>query len=722
MTQIMAVELGLKEIGAAAVEASLKKLGRTMNQTADDARNTDNALGGLAAAGKKLIAGLAVGAVFKKFIDATSEAEFAQAQLRAGLESTGYASGQTLKSLNEHAEALSRLSTFDDDAIAGAQKILLTFTQIGGDVFPEATKAVVDLATKMEGDLQGAAIQIGKALQDPENGITALSKAGVSFSASQKEVIKRFVETNRLADAQKMVLRELGVEFGGSAEAARKTLGGAIQGLKHDFDNLFEIDTRNTAGIVRAINAISELIAPLSEKVNQAVSGLQGLWTWFKSTSEIAGTAVERAGRTAVTIATNVGGAVTAVGAMPFGKSGEVTTWLDNFNRQANATDRRLADSQEAWRDWRYAVLGELNLVKEGAAQPGATPTPPPPPRGRRDNAGGDNKGKTRNQLLVEYNAILDYNRRDIEALSGIEKTLTAQLERGNISLQQKINLTGELHRVQALLVNEEGQRPVFAPRAQTEALRSVQERFFSSVRRLQDETDNRLANSTLFAKILKEQIDKDVAAVEKSLSDLKIDVDLGAVILSSAAFTALQTELPQMIVQAIASGIADGLTSGFEAAFSGGGLSGGFEALTASLLGGLGSMLISFGTASLLASKQMMAIKASLAALDPTTSAAAAIGMIALGAALKGAAQAAFGGGAGGGGGGSYGRFTGGGMSAIPTAQLIFGATSATTAAGMSPRAANMTFNVIGPRDPQAQRTIQELLNKANSRGTVGG
>lgn len=192
----------------------------------------------------------------------------------------------------------------------------------------------------------------------------------------------------------------------------------------------------------------------------------------------------------------------------------------------------------------------------------------------------------------------------------------------------------------------------------------------------------------------------------------------------ADASLAELRENLPNIIATTIAMGIADGLTQGFAAAFAGGGIAEGFKAMTAAMLGGLGSMLITFGTKALLASQLMIGLKASLAAFDPSGSAAKAIGIIALGAALKGAAQAAFGGRGGGGGGGlpssSTGAFTGGGMSALPTQQIIFGATSATTAAGMQPRSST-NVTIIGPNDPTAQRAMQELLAKANSRGRVG-
>ena len=59
-------------------------------------------------------------------------------------------------------------------------------------------------------------------------------------------------------------------------------------------------------------------------------------------------------------------------------------------------------------------------------------------------------------------------------------------------------------------------------------------------------------------------------------------------------------------------------------------------------------------------------------------------------------------------------------GTMAAPAQQIIFGATSATTAAGMQPRSST-NVTIIGPNDPSAQRAMQELLAKANSRGRVG-
>jgi hypothetical protein len=91
----------------------------------------------------------------------------------------------------------------------------------------------------LDGDLKGASIQLGKALNDPVANLSALSRSGIQFSEEQKEVIKSMAETGRLAEAQTLILDELNNQYGGSAEAAAKADGGFTQ-LANSFGDLQE--------------------------------------------------------------------------------------------------------------------------------------------------------------------------------------------------------------------------------------------------------------------------------------------------------------------------------------------------------------------------------------------------------------------------------------------------------------------------------------------------
>jgi len=170
-----------------------------------------------------------------------------------------------------------------------------------------------------------------------------------------------------------------------------------------------------------------------------------------------------------------------------------------------------------------------------------------------------------------------------------------------------------------------------------------------------------------------------------------------------------------------ISAALTGGIIAGIENSIATGNISEGFKALTTVMLGGLGDAMVQFGVASLAASELMTSIQNSLASFLPGGAIAASLAMIGLGAALKGTARSAFGGGGSRGGGSSFSSMSfGGGIGTGPTTQIIFGSTSATAAAGMTPRQA-MNVTIIGPNDPSAQRAMQELLTKANSRGRVG-
>jgi hypothetical protein len=80
-------------------------------------------------------------------------------------------------------------------------------------------------------DLKSSAVQLGKALNDPVKGITALTRVGVSFTQQQIEQVKQLAAANQMYEAQKIVLDEVAAQFGGQAQAAAQTFGGQIKQL-----------------------------------------------------------------------------------------------------------------------------------------------------------------------------------------------------------------------------------------------------------------------------------------------------------------------------------------------------------------------------------------------------------------------------------------------------------------------------------------------------------
>ena len=159
--------------------------------------------------------------------------EKATAQLNAGIKSTGNLAGLSVEGLQAQAAALESLSAQDEIAIMKNQALLQTFTNVrnvvgeGNDIFDQATLAMLNMGAKM-GDNAGSAMQLGKALNDPLMGMNALRRVGVVFTEQQKESIKAMVASGDIMGAQKIILQELEVEFGGAAAAAGDTFAGAV--------------------------------------------------------------------------------------------------------------------------------------------------------------------------------------------------------------------------------------------------------------------------------------------------------------------------------------------------------------------------------------------------------------------------------------------------------------------------------------------------------------
>jgi hypothetical protein len=153
------------------------------------------------------------------------------AQLDAVLKSTGATAWTSKQTLADYADQLELVTKFDGDVIQSGEAMLLTFTNIknsvdgSSQVFDDATMTLLDMAQALGSDVPTQAIQLGKALNDPITGLTALTRVGVTFTEEQKEQIKVMQEAGDIAGAQNVILAELNKEFGGSAKAASDAAG-----------------------------------------------------------------------------------------------------------------------------------------------------------------------------------------------------------------------------------------------------------------------------------------------------------------------------------------------------------------------------------------------------------------------------------------------------------------------------------------------------------------
>jgi phage-related protein len=238
----LTVEFGEK--GFSETKGKVSDLNEHVNKTGGFFKNAMSSAAGFIGA-NVVMGGVSMAANFLKdsvfgVVDAFGEAQVATALTNAHLKSTGGISGMTAESVGNLADSLAKMSGVDDEVIQSGENILLTFNNIRGETFPAATKAALDLSVALKQDMSSSATQLGKALQDPINGVTALRRVGVGLTDDQQKQIESFMAVNDIASAQKVILDELNNEYGDSAKNVGDTLPGALGKLHTAFGNIQE--------------------------------------------------------------------------------------------------------------------------------------------------------------------------------------------------------------------------------------------------------------------------------------------------------------------------------------------------------------------------------------------------------------------------------------------------------------------------------------------------
>jgi phage-related protein len=244
MPTVAQLQAVISVAGASEAKEQLQGVGQAANETASGFKSMmGDALKMVGAQIAFMAVGAAVNFLTSQVKDSIQLAIAQQqimTQTAAAIKSTGDASGMSANAIFNLADSLSQVTLFSEPAIQQSENLLLTFTTIGKSVFPQATKAILDVSQAMGEDLQSATIQVGKALDNPIQGMSALQRIGVTFSSSQKDVITQMQNTGNIAGAQKIILQELEKEFGNSATAAGTTFGGQLQILQNRLDDTKE--------------------------------------------------------------------------------------------------------------------------------------------------------------------------------------------------------------------------------------------------------------------------------------------------------------------------------------------------------------------------------------------------------------------------------------------------------------------------------------------------
>ncbi len=201
-----------------------------------------------------------------------SRAEQQFLKLEAILKATGSAAGLTLEEIEDLSRQIGVGTLASTQKVRDAAGILLTFKSISGDTFKTALELTQDLAEVGFGDVKQGAIQLGKALEEPIVGLGALRRVGVSFTESQKEVIKVLSMTGRKAEAQDIILQALNEQVGGAGKKAAEGLAGAIDSVVEKFTMFIEESKVGRAivdGLTASMNALANFFGSFEKSVER---------------------------------------------------------------------------------------------------------------------------------------------------------------------------------------------------------------------------------------------------------------------------------------------------------------------------------------------------------------------------------------------------------------------------------------------------------------------
>lgn len=226
---------------------------------------------------------------FGGLIADASESRRVLAETEQAIKATGGAANVSAGQISDLADSLSKKTGIDDEAIQTGENLLLTFKNIrnetgkGNDIFNQATAAVLDLS-KQFGGIEASSVQVGKALNDPIAGVTALTRVGIQFTEAQKDQIKALVETGDTLGAQKIIMGEINAQVGGQA-AAQAT---AADKLRVVWGNLREelgarllpivdkVATFLADRLPGALDKVGKVLGPVVSGVKAAIDGIVG--------------------------------------------------------------------------------------------------------------------------------------------------------------------------------------------------------------------------------------------------------------------------------------------------------------------------------------------------------------------------------------------------------------------------------------------------------------
>ena len=220
------------------------------------------------AAGALILTLAALAAAFRFIIKAAMGAEVAMAKFQALVKATDMAAGFTANSLERMARVMAKETLFSVAQMRDAMGVMLTFKEVAGSSFTRAMAVATDMSQVLGTDVKSSVLQLGKALEAPEIGLSMLRRSGISFTQAQKDVIVSLTRTGEKGKALDMILTQIEDQLGGTAKAAagdesKVTLAGAFDELSRKFV-LFQEELLNGTTI---LGKFAELVMKIANLI-----------------------------------------------------------------------------------------------------------------------------------------------------------------------------------------------------------------------------------------------------------------------------------------------------------------------------------------------------------------------------------------------------------------------------------------------------------------------
>ena len=162
---------------------------------------------------------------------AAAELEQQMFKLDAVLKATGRTGEVSLEQINTFARELGDTTLTSAEAVRGATAALATFKNIGTDQMEEVLILAQDMSAVFGGDLRANSIKLARALDNPREGLTGLSRNILATSSAWRNYNAELFESGKVMEAQGQIITAIQEKVAGAGTAEAGGLVGSVDTL-----------------------------------------------------------------------------------------------------------------------------------------------------------------------------------------------------------------------------------------------------------------------------------------------------------------------------------------------------------------------------------------------------------------------------------------------------------------------------------------------------------